>query len=51
METRASDQIPSDCYYSGQQYLDNGKKICHYDCDEGTRKITIKETEECPEPE
>ena len=50
-ETVAHEKIPSDCYYAGPEYLDNGIKICHYDCDERTKKITIKEAQECPDPE
>ena len=53
IKANAEDNItlPSDCYYSDEELLNNGNKICYYECDSGAKEITVKATSECPDPE
>lgn len=45
---KASTEITSDCTYADEEILDNGLKVCYYDCNDGTKTIEISEFAKCP---
>lgn len=45
---KANTEITSDCTYADEEILDNGLKVCYYDCDNGTKTIEISEFAKCP---
>lgn len=45
---KADTKISSDCIYYGEEKLDNGKKVCYYECDKGPQDLVIDELSECP---
>lgn len=45
---KASTEITSDCAYTDEEILDNGLKVCYYDCNDGTKTIEISEFAKCP---
>ncbi|HAE06367.1 MAG TPA: hypothetical protein DCG18_06365 [Richelia sp.] len=45
---KADTKISSDCVYYGEEILDNGKKICYYECDKESQDLVIDELSECP---
>ena len=45
---KADTKISPDCVYYDEERLDNGKKICYYECDKESQDLVISELSECP---
>ena len=45
---KADTKISSDCIYYDEEKLDNGKKVCYYECDKESQDLVINELSECP---
>ena len=45
---KADTKISSDCVYYDEERLDNGKKVCYYECDKESQDLVISELSECP---
>ena len=48
---KADTKISSDCVYYDEERLNNGKKVCYYECDNESKEIVINELSECPSNE
>lgn len=48
---QAQDELPPDCVYYDEEMFDYGTKVCHYDCNFGTKDLVIKDNVECPRKE
>lgn len=45
---KADAALPNDCIYYDEEKLDNGKKVCYYECAKGPQDLVISELSECP---
>ena len=45
---KADTKISSDCVYYDEERIENGNKVCYYECDNESKDLVINELSECP---
>lgn len=45
---KADTTLPSDCVYYDEEKIENGNKVCYYECDNESKDLVIDELSKCP---